>query len=117
MFPGYLFLQHGMDPRSYTEVRSARGLIKILGRAWDQLAIVPDAEMEAIRKVHESHLPVHAHPYLREGQRVRITDGVLAGTEGVLKRIRLNKGLLVLSIDILQRSVAVEVDCTLVVAA
>ena len=50
-------------------------------------------------------------------RRVRIAAGPLAGVEGILVRIRPDKGLVVLSVDLLQRSVAVEVDCTQVVAA
>jgi transcription antitermination factor NusG len=117
MFPGYLFLQHAMDKSSYIEVRKARGLVRILGERSDQLAVVPDTEIEAIQRVLRAHLPALPHPYLREGQRVRITRGPLADVEGILVRFKPNKGLLVLSIDLLQRSVAVEVDCTLVVAA
>ena len=48
---------------------------------------------------------------------MRIAAGPLAGVEGILLRVRPEKGLLVLSVDLLQRSVAVEVDCTQVVAA
>ena len=116
MFPGYVFLHHAIDKTSYIEVRNARGLVKLLGESWDLLAVVPDGEIEGIQKVHNAHLPALPHPYLREGQRVRITAGLLAGTEGVLVRTKLNKGLLVLSINLLQRSVAVEMDCTLVEA-
>jgi transcription antitermination factor NusG len=57
-----------------------------------------------------------AHPFLREGQHVRITRGPLADVEGVLVATKPNKGLLVLSVDLLRRSVAVEVDCTQVTA-
>ncbi len=114
MFKGYLFLHHGMDKASYITVCKARGLVRLLGEGWDRLAIVPDREIEAIQKVHHAQVPVLPHPYLREGQRVRISRGVLAGAEGILLRIKPNKGLLVVSIDLLQRSVAVEVDCTLV---
>jgi transcription antitermination factor NusG len=64
-----------------------------------------------------SRLPALAHPYLKEGRRVRIVRGPLAGVEGILASARLDKGLLVLSVDLLQRSVAVEVDCTQVVPA
>ncbi len=112
MFPGYLLLHHQMDMDSYIEVRKARGLVKVLGDGWDRLAVVPDREIEAIQKVHYSRAPVLPHPYLKEGQRVRITAGVLAGAEGILLRINPNKGLLVLSVELLQRSVAVQVDCT-----
>ncbi len=114
MFRGYLFLHHAMDKVSYVEVRKARGLVKLLGESWDCLATVPDPQIEAIQKVHHAHLPILPHPYLREGERVRITAGLLAGAEGILLRTKLNKGLLVVSIDLLQRSVAVEVDATVV---
>jgi transcriptional antiterminator RfaH len=116
MFPRYLFLHHDMDAKSYTEVRRTRGLMKILGRAWHQLDVVPDAEIEAIRRLQDSHLAVRRHPYPPQGQRVRIADGVLAGTEGFLQRSRFNTGLLIFPVAILQRSVAVEIDCAAVIA-
>ena len=117
LFPGYLFLRHAMDGTSYIEVRNARGLVQILGERWDRLAVVPDGEVEAIETVLHAHQPVLAHPYLREGQKVRVTRGPLADVEGILVRIRPDKGLLVLSINLMHRSVAVEMDCSNVAAA
>jgi transcriptional antiterminator NusG len=117
MFPGYLFLRHAIDKASYIDVRKARGLVRILGERWDKLSVVPDAEVEAIQAVLSGSLPVMPHPYLREGQRVRITQGPLSGIEGVLVQSKPAKGLLILSVDLLQRSVAVEVDCSVVTAA
>jgi len=117
MFPGYLFFHHAMDSTSYIELRKARGLVNILGKSWDRLAVVPESEIMAIQRVHGAGLPVQPHPYLREGQRVRITDGLLAGVEGILLQTKPNKGLLIVSVNLLQRSVAVEIDCTQVVPA
>jgi transcription termination/antitermination protein NusG len=117
MFPGYLFLRHAVDKVSYINVRKARGLVRILGDGWDKLSIIPDAEIEAIRTVLNTSLPTMPHPYLQEGQRVRITRGPLRGIEGVLVQSKPTKGLLILSIDLLRRSVAVEVDCSVVTAA
>jgi len=117
MFPGYLFLHHIMDKLSFLEVRKARGLVRVLGGPWDRLTAVPDAEIEAIQRVLRAHLPVMHHQYLREGQRVRITQGPLAGVEGIFLQGRPTKGLVLLSVELLRRSVAVEVDCTSVVAA
>jgi transcription antitermination factor NusG len=57
------------------------------------------------------------YPYLQKGQRVRIIDGPLANVEGILIRTKPNSGRLVLSIDLLKQSVAVDVDCTRVVPA
>ncbi len=117
LFPGYLFLRRAMDKVSYVEVLKARGLVRVLGERWDRLDVVPDNEIEAIQRVLQTWLPIWPHPYLREGQRVRITRGPLAEVEGILVRTKPNAGLLVISIDLLQRSVAVQVDGTLVEAA
>jgi transcription termination/antitermination protein NusG len=117
MFSGYLFLRHAIDKASYIDVRKARGLVRILGERWDRLSVVPDAEIEAIQTTLNACLPVMPHPYLREGQRVRITQGPLRGVEGILVQSKPTKGLLILSVDLLQRSVAVEIDCGMVTAA
>jgi transcription termination/antitermination protein NusG len=117
MFPGYLFLHHVMDAVSYLEVARTQGLVKLLGRRWDELAEVPAAQVLALQKVRQAGLQARPHLYLHEGERVRITGGLLEGAEGILLRKHPNKGLLVVSIDLLQRSVAVEVDCTLAAPA
>jgi transcriptional antiterminator NusG len=112
MFPGYLFLRHAMDKGSCIQILKTEGLVRILGERWDRLAVVADGEIDAIRRVLDAELPVLPHPYLHEGQRVRITGGPLIDVEGILARVKSNKGLLVVSVNLLQRSVAVEVDCT-----
>jgi transcription antitermination factor NusG len=117
MFPSYLFLQHAMDKLSYIKILDARGLVRILGERWDRLGVIPEAEIAAIQKAVAARVPLLPHPYLREGQRVRITHGPLAGTEGILVHSRPAKGLLVLSVELLQRSVAVEVAASAIVAA
>ena len=117
MFPGYLFLRHAIDKTSYIDVRKARGLVRILGERWDRLSVVPDVEIEAIYTALNACLPVMPHPYLQEGQKVRITQGPLRGVEGILIQSKPAKGLLILSVDLLQRSIAVEIDCNEVTAA
>jgi transcription termination/antitermination protein NusG len=112
LFPGYLFLYHALDRWSDVEVRKARGLVAILGEGWERRAVVPHTEVDAIRTLVQSAAPVFPYPYLTAGQRVRITHGPLASVEGVLIRTRPDKGLLVVSVELLRRSVAVEVDCT-----
>jgi len=114
LFPGYLFLHHRMEKCSYVEVRKARGLVNILRERGDTLAVIPDAEIDSIRTVVQSQLPVLPHPYLREGQKVRIVYGPLTGTEGILLQTKMDKGLLILSVNLLQRSIAIKVDCTAV---
>ena len=115
LFASYVFLNDVLDKPRHVEVRKTRGLVGILGEGWDRPAAVPGEEVEAIRRIAESGLPARPHPYLREGRRVRIAAGPLADVEGVLLRVRLDKGLVVVSVSLLQRSVAVEIDCTRVV--
>ena len=117
LFRGYLFLNHAMDKASYLEVYKARGLVRILGERWDHLDAVPDSEVEAIRRFLHCGLPVLPYPYLREGQRVRITRGPLADVEGIVVRGSPKKGLLVVSVNLLRRSIAVQLDCTVLEAA
>ena len=116
MFPGYVFVRHAIDRRSHAEILKARGIVRLLGARWDQLASVSDREVDAIRRMAGAPMPVMPHTFLREGQRVRIASGPLDGVEGILVSTRPQKGLLVVSIELLQRSVAVEVDCTQVAA-
>lgn len=115
MFPGYLFLRHAMDKASYLEVCKVKGLVRLLGACWDRLATVPEREIESIRRAIEADRPVLPHAYLREGEQVRVTCGPLAGAEGILLRAEAQAGQLVLSVDLLRRSVVVSVDCTEVV--
>jgi transcriptional antiterminator NusG len=117
MFPGYLFLRHAMDKRAYLEVRKARGLVSILGERWDRLSAIPDAEIEPIERVAASGCRVLPFPYLKVGQRARIASGPLAGVEGILLDTKADRGLIVLSVHLLQRSIAVTLDGTEVVPA
>ena len=117
MFGGYLFLRHAMDKASYLEVYKARGLARILGERWDRLAVVPDSEIQAIQRLIDSGHAILSYPYLQQGQRVRIRRGPMADVEGILVRVNPRKGLLVVSVNLLQRSVAVHLDCTMLEAA
>jgi transcription antitermination factor NusG len=99
MFPGYVFLRHALDQESYLEVRRTRGLIAVLGEGWH-------------KRLAESGLRILPHPYLKVGQQVRVRRGTLSGIEGILARSHPQKGLFVVSLDILKRSVAVELERT-----
>jgi transcription antitermination factor NusG len=117
MFPGYLFVRDELSEARYAELLGARGLVCVLGNGAGRLTPVPNQEIDAIRAVVQSNLPALPHPYLAAGQRVRITRGPLADVEGILVGRNAGKGLLVLSVQLFQRSVAVEVDCSLATAA
>jgi transcription antitermination factor NusG len=117
MFPGYVFLHDSVDKLRYLEVRKARGVVALLGERWDRLAVIPEREMASIERLAAAGLDVAPHPFLRAGEPVRVVHGALTGVEGLLLKIDARKGRLVVSIELLHRSVAVELDCSSVAPA
>src|SRR5262245_7290115 len=105
-----------MDKTSYLEILKARGVVRILDGGWTRLTPIPAEEVDAIQRLVRSGVPLLPHAYFHEGDRVRVVDGPLAGVEGLFVRKKPNKGRLVLSIDLLRVSVAVEVDTAYVEA-
>jgi transcription termination/antitermination protein NusG len=112
MFPGYLFLNHTLDKAAYLQVCQVRGLVRVLGERWDRLAEIPDSQIDAVQRVAGAGRRVLPHPYLAEGRRVRILRGPLRGVEGLLTSADSAAGTLVVSIELLQRSVSIDIDCT-----
>ncbi len=117
LFPGYLFVHAALNGTRYVDLLKARGLVGVLGGQDGGPGEIPGVEIDAIRALVNSELPASPYPYLETGQRVRITEGPLTGVEGILVDRRAGKGLLVLSVHLFRRSVAVEVDYALAVAA
>jgi transcription antitermination factor NusG len=117
LFPGYLFVHHRLDKFAHVEILKTRGVVRVLGHPPDQVTPVDDEQIAAIRRVVSAGLPVFPYKRPLAGDRVRIVGGPLAGVVGVFLRERLDKGLLVVSVNLLQRSIAVEIDCTNVEAA
>ena len=117
LFPSYVFIRHFMDKSSHVEILKARGVVRVLGDRWDRLAPIPDGEIETIQRVVDAGEPMFRYPMLAAGDRVRITAGPLQGVEGLFVRSRPDRGLLVISVNLLQRSVAVEIDGTQVEVA
>jgi transcription antitermination factor NusG len=116
IFPGYLFVRHAMDKASYVEILKARGVVRILDGGWTRLTPIPVEEVDGIQRLVQSGVPLVPHAYFNQGDRVRVVEGPLVGLEGLFVREQANKGRLVLSINLLQASVAVEVDAACVEA-
>lgn len=114
MFPGYLFVRDSMDKRSYIEILKARGVVRILEAGWTRLTPIPDVEIQAIQQVVDADVPVLPHAHLAHGDTVEVVEGPLTGVRGIFEQDRPTKGRLVLTVDLLGRSVAVEVNCTAV---
>ena len=108
LFPGYLFVHLPLSQRvRVLEVPSVAGIVSFHGSP----APVSLEEIESLKRSLCDRSRVRPHPYLTVGRRVRVTNGPLAGLEGVFLRRR---GVLriVVSIHMIERSVAVDVDAT-----
>jgi transcription antitermination factor NusG len=106
LFPCYVFVRS--DPKQYLQVILTPGVHFIVTMA-GRPARITDKEIDAIRRAVESQLEVEPHPFLRCGDRVRVKSGPLCDVEGILIR-RKGSYRLVLSAEVLEKSVAVEVD-------
>nr|WP_275425896.1 UpxY family transcription antiterminator [Occallatibacter savannae] len=113
LFPCYVFVRGAIERR--LPVLTTPGVHMIISHG-EKVATVPDAEIEAIRRAVDGHFKVEPHPFLRCGERVRVVRGSLNGVEGVLTRKK-NLFRLVISVEMLAQSVAVEIDAMDVVPA
>jgi len=109
LFPGYLFVHTLMDNHTRLDILKTESVVRILRNEGGPAAI-PDQQINAIQVLMNSGISPTPHPYLKEGMRVRVADGPLIGIEGILLKVKPNKHRLILSVDILQESVCVEID-------
>lgn len=108
LFPGYLFVR--AQQCELNRVTAIRGVAYVLGNSGGPLP-VPDDQVQAVRRMVEGPYPVVPWPWLRKGKRVRVTAGPLAGLETcIVARSAGRKCHLVLTVDLLGRSIAVEMD-------
>jgi transcription antitermination factor NusG len=108
LFPGYVFVRGGLDRK--LQVVTTPGIHMILYRG-EQVAIIPNQEIEAIQRVVDGPTQIEPYPFLKCGKRVRVVRGSLKGVEGILVRKK-NLFRLVLTVDMLAQSVAVEVHAS-----
>jgi transcription antitermination factor NusG len=106
LFPGYVFVRGLLSRR--LQVVTTPGIHMILSRG-EQIEVVPENEIDAIRRAVQGSLRIEPHPFLKIGERVRVTRGSLEGVEGILVRKK-NVFRLVLSVEMLAQSVGVEVS-------
>jgi transcription antitermination factor NusG len=106
LFPGYVFVRIPLKER--LQVLQVPGVLQFVSFQ-GKPAPLPEIEIQSLRNGLAVSAGVQPHPYLKVGRRVRVHSGPFSGLEGILVRKK-EKFRLVLSIHLIQRSVAVEVD-------
>lgn len=106
IFPGYVF--SSFDAQRQRPILAIPGVVQIVGFNHKAMPLEPE-EVVSLCRIIDSGLNAEPCPYIQAGQRVVVRRGPLTGTEGILLRVK-NKHQLVVSINLLQRSVAVEVN-------
>jgi transcription antitermination factor NusG len=106
LFPGYVFVRMALENKlRVLQLSGAVRLVSFNG----QPAALPEDEIENMRLRLSAAGKIEPHPYLRAGVRVRVRSGPLRGLEGIIQRTR-DRCRIILSIDVIMRSIAVEVD-------
>ena len=105
LFPTYVFVR--IARRARGAVLGIPGVLSIVGSSKEPWPL-PNFEIEALRRGMQTR-KVEPHPYLKVGERVRVKAGAMAGIQGVLVRKK-NEFRVVITLDAIMRSIAVEVD-------
>jgi len=108
LFTSYLFVKLAPTRVDRLRVLCVEGVFQFVGTRGEATPI-PEEQIQAVRAVVNGELKWSSHPFLKIGQKVRIRSGALAGIEGILLS-RAGESTLVISIDAIQRSMAVRID-------
>ena len=108
LFPGYIFVRTCLTASDYHEIIKAPGVVRLLGNGSPMP--VPEETIYSVKAIVDTDQPFYPWPYLKTGSLVRVLDGRLAGVVGIILRRKEKKGRLIVSVELFQRSVAVELD-------
>jgi transcription antitermination factor NusG len=108
LFSCYVFVKVAPTNEQRLRVCRTDGVFQIIGTRGEGTPI-PQEQIEAVQTLLENKLPFKAYPFLKIGQRVRIKSGAMAGVEGILVA-RSGERMLVISVDVIQRSMAVRIE-------
>jgi len=111
LFPGYLFVSITRHINDRLSILKTQGVVRFLGAITGEPEPVPEEQIISLKRLVASKEELDPYPYLKEGRRVRVKSGPLAGVEGILAQKKDNH-MLVLSVDILQQGVSVKIEAS-----
>jgi transcription termination/antitermination protein NusG len=111
LFPGYLFVEASLDNETKLAILKTSGVVRILGKKENAEPLpVPEAKIIAIQRITDKKVEMFSMQYPKTGEPARIMDGPFAGIEGTVIKCDPEKELFVISIELLQRSVAIKLE-------
>jgi transcription elongation factor/antiterminator RfaH len=108
LFPGYVFVR--IPLRERLQVLEVPGVVRLVGFGGSP-APLPETDIEIMRDALRKGVDAEPHPYLTAGAKVRIKSGPMAGLQGILLRKK-GKPRVVVSVDLIMRSIAIDVDAS-----
>lgn len=108
MFSCYVFVRVSHWQQAYSRVLHTPGVFRWVSSQREPTPI-PECQIDAVRSMMSNGVPISPYPFLNVGQRVRIRGGCLHGVEGILVEQDRNRKLVV-SVELIQQSVAVSVE-------
>lgn len=109
LLPGYVFAHTDMNPFKYWDIIKTYGVVKIIGIEGKPVP-VKDAEIASLRILDGTDRTVSNQAYMKEGDMVMIMEGALKGLTGYYVKHKGKSDKVVVSIELLQRSLAVEIE-------
>ena len=111
LFPGYLFVDASLDNETKLAILKTPGVVRILGKKENAEPIaVPNEKIMAIQRIMDKKVEMFSMQYPKTGEPARILNGPFAGIEGTVVKSDLEKELFVISIELMQRSVAIRLE-------
>jgi transcription antitermination factor NusG len=110
LLPGYVLVRASMDSKIYLAILQTESVVKFVGRPWPKLSSIPDEQVQSLRLLLESRYQFEEVPYFNAGDKVEVITGPLAGLRGLVNGPANQKHRMIVSIDLLRRSVALEID-------
>ena len=111
LFPGYLFVHITKRAEEKLSVLKISGVVRLLCSVPGEPDPIPDEQIISLKTLVENKEELDPYPYLDEGERVRIKRGPLTGVEGIFVE-KLDKHILVLSVDVLRQGGALTIDAS-----
>lgn len=107
--PGYLFVRCTMYAETRALIKRANGVIRLVENV-GRPAVIPEEQIESLRIALTGTFNAEGHPYLKVGDRVKVTRGPMGGAEGYLVRVAENKHRLIIAVDYVNQALSVEID-------